>query len=113
MCWDFINGCWAKFEILLTRMRSERRYNNKEYLKYIYSMNISLQAGCDYLPSLAGSIPCFYKPVTCDSPPDVTNGAMILNTTQKDVYQLHDVIQYTCIKDTFEMIGNSSMSVHW
>ena len=36
---------------------------------------------CDYLPSLHDNIPCFYKPVTCESPPDVTNSTRLLNTT--------------------------------
>ena len=28
---------------------------------------------CDYLSSRYGSIPCFYKPVTCETPSNVTN----------------------------------------
>ena len=61
---------------------------------------------CTYLPSVHGSIPCFYKNVTCDSPPDATNSTMMVNATQKDVYQLHDVVQYACVNETFEMRGN-------
>ena len=108
MCWDFINGCWPKFKILLTRMSSEWIYENKHFLKHISSINISEDVGCDYLPSLHGSIPCFYKQVTYPSPTDVTNGTRILDITQKDVYQLHDMVQYSCINDKFEIIGNTS-----
>ena len=32
---------------------------------------------CDYLPSMYGPIPCFYKPVTCDLPPNVTNAEIV------------------------------------
>ena len=110
MCLDFINGCWPKIKILLTRMSSEWIYENKHFLKHISSINISEDVGCDYIPSLHGSIPCFYKQVTCPSPPDVTYGTRILDITQKDVYQLHDVVQYSCINDKFEIIGNTSVT---
>ena len=63
---------------------------------------------CDYLPSLHDNISCFYKPITCDSPPDVANNTKILNS--KDVYQLHGVVQYACVNDTFKMKGNKSVS---
>ena len=49
-------------------------------------------------------------PVICDSPPVVTDGTRILNTTQKDVYQLHDMVQYACVNNTFEMRGNDSIT---
>ena len=54
--------------------------------------------------------PCFYKPVTCDSPPDVTDGTRVLNATQKDLYELHDVIQYACINEALELTGNNSIT---
>ena len=37
----------------------------------------SLEFDCDYLPSLGGDVPCFYKPVTCGTPPSVKNAAML------------------------------------
>ena len=104
MCYDLVNGCWKKLKSLLGRMGSEFRYNNHNFYKtYIYSRNIFQEVGCNYLPSVNDSIPCFYKPVTCDSPPDVTNGTRILNATQKDVYQLHDVVQYACVNERFQI----------
>ena len=68
---------------------------------------------CDYLPSRHGDIPCFYKPVTCGSPPEVDNSTVILNNTQRDVYQLHDVIQYSCVNETFQMEGNGSITCQY
>ena len=59
---------------------------------------------------LHANVPCFYKPVTCDSPPVVTNGTTILNITQKDVYKLHDVVQYACVNEAFQMKGNSTIT---
>ena len=65
---------------------------------------------CDYLPSVHDNISFFYKPVTCDAPPDVTNGVIILNPTHRNVYDLHDLTQYGCIQESFQIIGNSSIT---
>ena len=75
-----------------------------------YRGNWSRLMNCDYLPSFYSSIPCFYKPVMCDSPPYVSFGVRTLNTTHKDVYQLHDVVQYTCLNESFQMIGTNSIT---
>ena len=106
MCWDLLNACWPK----LRHLYSIELPFQKHGLDYMSSLNKSKLVNCDYLPSLHGSIPCFYKPVTCDSPPDVTNGTRILNITKKDVYQLQDVVQYACVNDTLEMRGNASIT---
>ena len=104
----FLEGCWKKLMDLLARMGSEFREKHMNwYVDFIPSVNKVKLIDCDYLPSVHGSIPCFYKPVICDSPPDVNNGTRILNTTQKDVYQVHDVVQYACVNETFEIKGNS------
>ena len=96
MCWDSVNGCWSKWMHVLNRMGSE--------------LNMSKALNCDYLPSFYGSIPCFYKPVTCDSPPDVPNSTVMVNGTQKDVYYLHDVVQYACVNEAFDMRGKGSIT---
>ena len=111
MCWAAIEGCWKKSLDFLARMDSEFRYNNLFYVDILPSMDKLQIFNCDYLPSLYGSVPCFYKPVTCDPPPDVTDRVTILNaSTKKDVYQLHDVIHYVCVNETFEMKGNSTIT---
>ena len=108
MCWDFVEGCWQQFLDVLVRLGSYSRFKN--YADFMPSTDKQTLLNCDYLPSHYGSVPCFYKPVTCDSPPDVTNGTMLLNITQKDMYQLHDVLQYACLNESFEMKGNSSIT---
>ena len=110
MCWDFIDGCWKKLMDLLARIDSEFRYINRNHLGFMSSAPASQTFDCDYLPSLHDNISCFHKPITCDSPPDVSDGLVILNPIHKDVYHLHDVIQYACIDEAFEMIGNSSIT---
>ena len=100
MCWDVANGCKERIGHLVDIVSTHHD---------ISSFNTEV-FNCDYLPSHHGTIPCFYKKVTCDSPPDVTNGTKILNATQKDVYQLHDVVHYVCINETLKMVGDESVS---
>ena len=104
MCWDVVNGCWNKMSYLANKLGRLLEYND------VYSYDVSTVTNCDYLPSLHGNVSCFYKPVTCNSPPDVTYGAAILNITQKDVYHPYDVVQYRCSDSTFEIIGNDSLT---
>ena len=99
MCLDFTNGCWK----MLADFAHARSPDVD--LRDTHSLDIYTLSNCGYLPPLNGSIPCFYKPVMCDSPPEVTNGTRILNITQKDVCQLHDVMQYACVNHTFEIRG--------
>ena len=33
----------------------------------------------------------------------------MVNATQKDVYELHDIVQYACVNDTFAMTGTDSI----
>ena len=103
-CWDLLDACWKTWlsiEAIILRQKFGRKMDDLSGID------------CTYLPSLNGSIPCFYKPVTCDSPSDVTNGAAILNSTKKDVYQLHDIVQYACVNDTFEMRGSDSITCQY
>ena len=108
MCQDVLEGCWQKLWALLARMSSEFRYNNN--FIFFPSIDKLKFINCDYLPFLHGSVPCFYKNVTCDSPPDVTNGTRIINATEKNVYELYDVVQYACVNETFTMKGKSTIT---
>ena len=101
MCWDVKEACLQKWQSLAENV----------FFRYVWDIfhGPSIIIDCDYLPSLYGSFPCFYKPVTCDSPQDVTDGTVMVNSTQKDIYGLHDVVQYTCINETLRMVGNNSV----
>ena len=110
MCWGLIKGCLQKFRNLIGRMDWNFTYDGHIYSRLLHSTDKLHILNCDYLPSSNSSIPCFYKPVTCDSPPDVTNTSRLLNVTQKDICQLHNVVQYECINETFEIIGKSTIS---
>ena len=109
MCWDFLEGCRKKFRDILDKIDMKSVHNSHTYLHLKFREKSQL-VNCDYLPPSNGNIPCFYKPVTCDSPPDVTNGTRILNATRKNTYELHDVVQCKCVDETFKMIGNRSIT---
>ena len=103
MCWSLVDACLQKWYFLAKDLGLKKGDKKS-------TGNWSRWIDCDYLPSLHCSVPCFYKPVTCDSPPDVTEETRILNITQKDVYQLHDVVQYASVNDSFKMMGNTSIA---
>ena len=76
--------------------------------------NVTLDAtaagfGCDYLPSLGGDIPCFYKPVTCGYPPSVENTAMANTSVNYNDYSGLDTVDYSC-NEGFQMEGNRKIS---
>ena len=107
MCSDFLDGCISDYVGFFKQV-------SQIYL-YQPQLNITeddraVMFSCDYLPSRHGNIPCNYKPVTCRSPPEVDNNTVILNDTQRDVYQLHDVIHYSCVRENIQMEGNSTIT---
>ena len=116
MCYDLVEGYWIMLKNLLVIMGYELKYNNRPnhfYNTYISSLNIAQKLTCDYLPSVTENVPCFYKPMSCDSPPIDSNIIRIRNSTRKEVYQLHNVVQYACVNDTFKMVGNESVSCQY
>ena len=100
--------CRAIKEACLQALISIAAKTKSQFIKEMFSGDLSKNVNCDYLPSRHSSIPCFYKPVMCDSPPDVINSTMILNTTQKETYELRNVVTYACVNDTFDMRGTNS-----
>ena len=58
-------------------------------------------SNCSYLSSVNGLIPCFYKPVTCESPSNVTN-ARIINGVN-EIYIAMSRVEYECLNETFQM----------
>ena len=73
---------------------------------------------CDYLPSLSDpNYHCFYKPVACKSPPNVTNTKIITRTESNGTYLAMSQVEYECLNKAFKMEGNSIVtclySGHW
>ena len=100
MCSTLKKACLQKWLSMLIKTNSN--------LKGWFS-DVPKAVNCDYLPSLHDSVPCFYKPVICVPPTHVTKDMRILNDTQKEVYQLHDVIQYACVNESLQITGSDSI----
>ena len=66
---------------------------------------------CNYLPSVKGSIPCFYKPVTCPAPPAVKNGFLLNSTQSRKFYHLGATHQYIC-QGEHVVTGNSRVTCY-
>ena len=79
-CYDFINGCAHVFRI-------------------ISAIN------CDYLPSY-GTIPCFYKNVTCGPVPNITKGFI---QNKISTYTSQSKVKYVCHDETYKIEGDSSI----
>ena len=62
---------------------------------------------CNYLPSRNGTIPCIYKPVACQPPPNVTNA---VSSTGNGIYQAPSTVNYSCESDKFHLEGNSTIT---
>ena len=73
-------------------------------------INVRDEVDCDYLPSFSSAIPCFYKPVTCDPSPNVTNARMINITETSGSYLAKSQVKYECLDETFQMEGNSTVT---
>ena len=107
MCHDFRTAC-SKIVI------NKNTVNEAIPLVSSVDKNVTLDAtaagfDCDYLPSLGGDIPCFYKPVTCGSPPSVQNAAMVNTSGDYNKYSALDTVDYSC-NEGFQMEGNRKIS---
>ena len=108
MCLDFANGCLENIDLahafdLAHALSKDIDFNDIYY-------DIHTLSNCGYQLPSNGTLSCFYKPVSCDSPSDVSNVTRILNITQKDIYRLHDVVLYACVNDTFKIRGTDSIT---
>ena len=69
-----------------------------------------LHFDCAYLPSINGPISCFYKPVTCISPPNDTESLILDNHNISSMYPVHSTIDYICKDDSLKIKGNKSIT---
>ena len=64
---------------------------------------------CSYLPSVTGSIPCYYKPVTCETPPNVANAATVRGINESMTHLVKSQVEYVCQDSDYEMVGNGTI----
>ena len=94
-CLDFLHGCIAFIGKTVLRIRMTAKYSK-----------IDNFLNCDYLPDANGTLPCFYKPVTCPAPPAVNKGFLLGTTNATTSYPLGSVKEYVC-QDGHEWTGNN------
>ena len=75
--------------------------------KVFYKRDPSTWFDCNYLPSKNGTIPCIYKPVVCQPPPNVTNAVTPIGI---GTYQATSIVSYSCDSDEFHLEGNSTVT---
>ena len=93
-CLDFVQGCTAHFGQILLQTKGNKKLQ---------------VANCNYLLDANGTLPCFYKPVTCPPPPDITNGLLVnvINSTKS--HYLGSRLEYIC-QDEYDMKGNGTVT---
>ena len=101
-CSEFVHACIKQWEPII--------YSKVEKLKKMGHLNISHALDCNYLPSVSDPIPCHYKPVTCNPPPDVTNALIINGSGLNRTYLAMSHVVYECLNKTFVMEGNSTVT---
>ena len=65
---------------------------------------------CSYLPSRNSSYSCFYKPVLCDSPPNVTDIVIIDALNKSAPYTGGTEVEYACADDHKDMTGSNKVT---
>ena len=105
-CFILVHSC---LEIWRPILYSYFSVQFKKWKKHAHR-NISDFLDCNYLPSVNDSISCFYKPVMCDPPPNVTNARIINGFEHDGTYMANFQVEYECVDETFQMEGNSRVT---
>ena len=98
-CLDLVQGCFDRLNLSMPQIN----------FTDIEVSPVDIVADCSYLPPTNGSIPCFYKPVTCPTPPIVNNGFRVNATNMTTLYPLDSVQEYVC-QDECEIRGDSTVT---
>ena len=107
-CLEFAHSCLKQLQTVLSAHSSQFGWWSD-----IANGNISDALNCDYLPSVIDPIPCYYKPVTCQSPPNVTNARISNGTESNGTYMAMSQVEYECLDETFQMEGNSTVTCQY
>ena len=106
-CFRFLYSC---LEILEPVLYSYFKTGKTEKWKKHAHTNILDFLDCNYLPSVNDPIPCVYKPITCDPPPNVTNARIINGSRHDETYLATFQVEYECVDETFQLEGNSTVT---
>ena len=107
MCYDLRKAC---SKITLNRSIVSRKMPHVMSEENTLILDLtSVFINCDYLPSLGGDIPCFYKPVTCASPPSFKNTAVLNISNKNNIYSALHTVDYSC-NEGFIIEGNKTIT---
>ena len=99
MCHDFMKACSK----ITFRVGIKARHISSD-------VKVRTYGDCDYLPTLNGDIPCFYKSVSCELPTGIKNAIIIANNSEKkDTYSVFDTLEYSC-DEGFSFKGNNTVT---
>ena len=101
--------CFELGEICIKYLVTILKLKNVPYDMHAYRLKrASFPFNCNYLPSYTDkTVPCFYKPVICPDPLNVTNAVMLNQSDNGAPYLGNSTVEYSCKDNTFKMEGNS------
>ena len=99
-CFEVVHSCVKKWEPVFLL----------EEMKKTAHLNVSYALDCNYLPSVSDPIPCHYRPVTCDAPPNIINARIINGSGLNRTYLAKSKVKCECLNTTFQMEGNSTVT---
>ena len=108
MCHDFKTAC-SKIVLNKNTVNDALPFVSSGDNNIIVEATLFKYSDCDYLPSLGGDIPCYYKSVTCKSPPSVQNATMLNDSMNYNNYSALDTVDYSC-NEGFQMEGKRKIS---
>ena len=108
-CADAIDAC---VDDILFVLRNVTAYDSKLKTMKERIESIPLNSAkefCNYLPSANSTVPCFYEPVTCDTPPKVKNAEMQNEININKTYLFNSKVTYSCKNET-QVRGNNTIA---
>ena len=104
MCDDFVDAC---LYLIISTLRKLGMLKSDWSSKLEVNASAEKFVRCDYLPSKDGPIPCFYKPVTCDSPPNITSDIILNGQNENSSDAVHSEVQYSCVNESYRIEGEN------
>ena len=105
-CNEILEGC---FENAMSTLHKAKESGLPFSWKWREPINLRQEVDCDYLPSLSGPVPCYYKLVTCDPPPNVTNARIINGTGCNGSCLAKAQLEYECVDESLQIEGNRTI----
>ena len=106
-CNEILEGC---FENAMSTLQKVKKSGLPFSWNWREPINLRQEVDCDYLPSLSGQVPCYYKPVACDPPPNVTNARITNGTDCNGSCLAKSKVEYECVDETLQMEGNRTVT---